>query len=114
MGFIEHEHRKNRTPGNLLAGISLPRSLPQMRDQEPVLRNDRADCRVGDWVLASQVPEWKSDTARQFYVPTKRSVDEVITEGEERTPDPAGQWEFLGSFYLDHSGTPVEIWRRVS
>lgn len=79
-----------------------------MRHQGHVLRHDRADCRVGDWVLASAVPEWRSDRVRQTFVPPPSP-----SRGSVAIREP-GPWVFLGSFYLDRSGTPVEIWRRES
>jgi hypothetical protein len=83
----------------------------EIPDQEPVRKRERADCRVGDWVLASDVPEWKTDCVRQSFAPPTPSNPAGEETAKRARPE---QWVFLGSFFLDHSGTPVDIWRRES
>ena len=68
-----------------------------MADGQPTPRRDPADCEIGDWVLACDIPQWSRNQLRQAYAPPGPGLE---------------RWTFLGSYYIDAAGEPVAIWRR--
>jgi hypothetical protein len=79
-----------------------------MPDRQPSKQHHRQACRVGDWVLASPVPEWTTDCVKQTYTPPNR-----VSAGLFGSSIPAVKdWTFRGCFFIDAAGDPVTIWRR--
>lgn len=56
------------------------------------------DCRIGDWVLGFDVPQWEFDRSAREYQPISS----------------ASAWLFRGSFRADAHGTLTRIWLRES
>jgi hypothetical protein len=68
-----------------------------MSDGQPLQRAYRGECLVGDWVLASAMPDWSTGQLLQSFVPPGKTSE---------------RWTFRGSYYIDSAGDPVAIWRR--
>lgn len=81
----------------------------------PSRKDDRAECRVGDWVLADSVPEWPATHLHQPFVPPGQILPAVFaaTAAPVAVPPPQ-QWVFRGSYFIDNAGDTVRIWRRES
>lgn len=89
-------------------------SFVAMSDRQPSLQHDRADCLVGDWVLASSVPEWKTDRYVQFFKPSSHVRTVLFRSGSVPNDDSDNEWVFRGSYFIDPAGDPITIWRRES
>jgi hypothetical protein len=58
-------------------------------------------------VLASSVPEWKTDRVFQRFTPPNQ-----VSVGLLGSSVPPKDWIFRGCFYIDEPCTAVKIWRR--
>ena len=85
-----------------------------MPDRQPCLQHVQSACEIGDWVLASSVPEWKTDRYVQFFSPTSHVRAVLFGSGSIPDATPGQDWVFRGSYFLDPAGDPVTIWRRES
>lgn len=86
-----------------------------MSDTESIQQADRVDCRVGDWVLASSVPEWSISHRSHPFVPPGQLMPALFHETPEPVKLPAIlQWVFVGALVIQDAGPAVRIWRRES
>ena len=68
----------------------------------------RIACRVGDWVLATSVPEWSTDRIIQRFTPP----NQVSAGPFGSAVSPHRDWIFRGCFYVSEPCNAVKIWRR--
>ncbi|MEK7954340.1 hypothetical protein [Luteolibacter soli] len=80
-----------------------------MRTRELAQQHLRQNCPVGDFVLASSVPEWTTDRVKQTFTPPSPVNASIFSSSAARVPE---KWTFMGSYFLDPAGEPVAIWRR--
>ena len=78
-----------------------------MQSCSPTRQHHRQLCGVGDFVLASSVPEWKTDRVFQRFTPPNQ-----VSVGLHGSSVPPKDWIFRGCFYIDEPCTAVKIWRR--
>ena len=84
-----------------------------MVEEKPSLRFAPADCRVGDWVLASAVPEWSTDRLFQPFVPPGQTFTPLTGSADRAQAFPTvHQWIFRACYFIDPAGDSVKIWRR--
>ena len=79
-----------------------------MPNHPPAHQHLREFYRVGDWVIASSVPEWKTDRVTQMFTPP----NQVSAGLFGASAIPAKDWKFHGSFIIDDAGDTIAIWRR--
>ena len=79
-------------------------------------RDSRADCKVGDWVLASSVPEWEGRVSKQLFVPPDRS--RFLRANPERGPattPPLQPWVFRPDAHRNlDTWNEMPVWVRES
>ena len=79
-----------------------------MPEQPPAPQPHRQLCRVGDFVMASTVPDWQTDRRIQRFTPPNQVSGGLSGPGVA----PSQEWTFRRCFYIEKPCTAVKIWRR--